>query len=247
MQIVDLDRTQKEAEENMTDHARIVAEILRDVEERHSDEAHIVDTDAMLQELAERCARSERPEQVSHAASTPKQRELLGALAQMMVNKFHAEYPENTQPGDATRLAMGYLCLLADLSTISSIREPERAPCCMDGKPVRIDPCASCEFAPIQAFRIWLDAYGQKDAYDRGDMAACWYAGKRYVISSEVKKALALNTPSARRATDPEERAFIAAFIEWFERDGSVGGLDSLTENYEGLLESIKPMDRRND
>lgn len=41
-----------------------------------------------------------------------KERELLGALAQMMVNKFHADYPDGTQPGDATRLAMGYLNLL---------------------------------------------------------------------------------------------------------------------------------------
>lgn len=46
-----------------------------------------------------------------------KEQELLGALAQMLVDKFHAEYPEGTQPGDCTRLAMGYLNLLHEFET----------------------------------------------------------------------------------------------------------------------------------
>ena len=45
-----------------------------------------------------------------------RERELMAALAQMMVDKFHREYPEGTQPGDGTRLAMGYLNLLASVS-----------------------------------------------------------------------------------------------------------------------------------
>lgn len=48
--------------------------------------------------------------------STPKERELMQAIAQAMCNKFHADYPEGTQPGDATRLAMGYLNLLHDFN-----------------------------------------------------------------------------------------------------------------------------------
>jgi len=55
--------------------------------------------------------------------------------------------------------------------------------CCMGG-PLRVEPCASCPEHPIQQFRAWLDAYGHKTGYDRGDMAACWYAGKRSALSA---------------------------------------------------------------
>ena len=53
-----------------------------------------------------------------------RERELMAALAQTMVNKFHCEYPEGTQPGDATRIAMGYLNLLASLSAVVQHNSP---------------------------------------------------------------------------------------------------------------------------
>lgn len=71
-----------------------------------------------------------------------------------------------------------------------------RLKCCMDGQPLRVDPCASCPENPHQVFRAWIDSYGLKSQYDRSDMAACWYAGKRSAVSA---------TPCSRELTHHEQ------------------------------------------
>jgi hypothetical protein len=87
--------------------------------------------------------------------------------------------------------------------------------CCMDGKPVRVDPCASCPQHPINGFRAWLDTYGYKAAFDRGDMAACWYAARRALRAAS---ATAFTTPHPMNACRAPSSVFTIGFAskEWY-------------------------------
>ena len=76
--------------------------------------------------------------------------------------------------------------------------------CCLDGKPCFIERCSKCPDRGAD-FKTWLEPYKPGDVFDRGDMAACWYAAQRSYRARFVVQA-AQNAAGQLRDTKPLAR-----------------------------------------
>jgi len=81
--------------------------------------------------------------------------------------------------------------------------------CCVTGEPCSVEPCAKCPYHPIIEFHKWLDTYGTKLSYDRGDMAACWYAARRALAATLPDAPQPASAPQLEDANCLIEEAWI--------------------------------------
>jgi len=143
-------------------------------------QAVLTGSEAPHMSLTGQAASSHRPTAEPAVAAPPTELE-----KKIMPNKPD---DKNAAPQEEHTEAKGIPDAAGHHPAVAAFSLDKQHQCCMGG-PLRVDPCVSCPEHPIQEFRAWLDTYGHKTEYDRHDMAACWYAGKRSAVSAREDSA----------------------------------------------------------